>query len=330
MKLIHRTTGLLLLGTALVGSAYFPAFAASSKTAAPVSPAPAVASAPVSTPTGPDPKTNPGLQLIMRSGAKLYYLGNQGGLDGWLILKDGQIQFVYAAPDGKHVLLGGLFGPNGEDETAAQADGVMAANPEVREAMNNVTRQTLDSAKATLAGDMQKAKTDQFLAPTVPAVSISPGERIYQDMFAAKGVAVGKNLSAPLLFMVIDPDCPHCQATWRMLRDFVFNSALQIRLIPIGNENSDSERAAAQLLRVSNPLEAWNKYVDGDKSQLAGNADPKLVADVQSNHLMIDDWDLQSTPIIVYRGKDGKVKIEQGEPDKVAAIVGDIDVAAGH
>ena len=52
----------------------------------PVAPAvPAAASA------TPDPSANPVLANLQKMGAKFFYLGNHSGLDGWFIVKGGQV-----------------------------------------------------------------------------------------------------------------------------------------------------------------------------------------------------------------------------------------------
>ncbi len=102
------------------------------------------------------------------------------------------------------------------------------------------------------------------------------------------------------------------------MRDTVIKNALQIRLIPIGVQGNDHERAAAQLLHLADPMNGWDKYVAGDKTQLAGAPDATLVAAIRSNYALIDSWHIQMTPYLVYRAKDGKVKIIQGEPEQAS------------
>jgi thiol:disulfide interchange protein DsbG len=161
-------------------------------------------------------------------------------------------------------------------------------------------------------------------AATNPALTpASPGERLIQALQGAAGVNVGAPL-APKLFMVVDPNCPHCQATWRALRNAVFGGKLQIRLVPIGAVSPDSDRAAAQFLHSADPLNAWDKYIAGDQSQLAGTPDAASLDAVHSNHELTDSWHIQMTPYIVYRSKDGQVKIVQGEPDQAAAVIDDV------
>ena len=161
--------------------------------------------------------------------------------------------------------------------------------------------------------------------PTVVSPAVSPGERLMMALQKASGVNLG-NPAAPVLMMVMDPTCPHCRKTWRMIREKVLANALQVRLIPItrNGDDPDQEHLAARLLQVADPLGTWDKYVAGDETQLAGNADLALVANVRANHKLIDDWHVKNTPFLVYRGHDGTVKILEGEPEKPAALFADL------
>jgi hypothetical protein len=276
---------------------------------------------PADQPVQPDPDLNPVLSTIIKNGAKLYYMGSRAGLDGWFIVKDGQVQIAYAPAGNQLAMIGVMFGPSGENVTAEQVQGLLSTNKELA---------ALLTASAGQAGAPVNpaAVTASALPPSkleVPAAPMeSPGERLLKDFQQkAVGITIGA-AGAPVLYMVMDPGCPHCKATWRALRDMVFKNALQIRLIPIGAADTDHERAAAVLLHTADPLNAWDKYVGGDQSQLAGTPDPAMVAAVRVNGALVDSWHIDTTPYLAWRGKDGKVKIMRGEPDKTASILSDI------
>lgn len=292
-------------------------FVVMSLLAVPVLAAPAKTT-PIAAAATPDPSVNPALSNMLKAGAKLHYLGTRSALDGWLIVKDGRIQIVYSTADKKSVIVGAMFSDSGENITSEQIRTVVEGNKELAATLMGITQE-------------QPTPTQTSVAPTLPAPAsvtvVSPGERLYQDLSAATGVTLGTG--TPKLLMIMDPDCPHCQATWRVLRDAVFKNTIQLRMIPIATAGSDNERAAAQLLHTADPLNAWDKYVgatkgQGDKNQLAGPADPVLVAALRANHTLVDSWHIDQTPYLVYRGKDGKVKVVIGEPEKVSSILSDL------
>jgi thiol:disulfide interchange protein DsbG len=284
--------------------------ASSAPAAAPTFTAPAQPSTPAN---APDPATNHTLADFMKTGVKVYYMGFQLGLHSWFLIKDNQVQIVYTSPDNQNAIVGVMFNAQGDNVTSQQVKTLYDTNKDVNAQLSNLN-----------------AQHDAMLPPVVPSLAnsslvpqASPGERLMQALQNAAGVNIGAPM-APKIFMVADPYCPHCQATWRGIRNAVFGGKLQVRLVPVDAISPDSERAAAQFLRSPDPLNAWDKYIAGDQSQLAGTPDTASVQAVESNHMLIESWHIQETPFIVYRAKDGQIKIEQGQPDQVASIIDDV------
>jgi thiol:disulfide interchange protein DsbG len=271
------------------------------------------------------------LNQFMKTGAKVYYIGMYSGLYGWFLTKDNEIQFVYTIPGSPSALIGILFDGNGNDVTSQQIKKLYDTNKEVNTFFTNLQNaQSLPQAMQTpllqqaSPVPMANAATPSggMLMPPVPS-STSPGEQLMQNLQSAAGVDVGA-ATAPKLYMVIDPNCPHCHETWQAMRAAVFGGKLQIRLVPLGVFGPDSIRAAGQLLHASNPLDAWDKYVGGDKTQLAGDPDTATLTNIRDNHMLADLWHIQMTPYLVYRAKDGQVKIVQGEPDHPDKVISDV------
>lgn len=300
----------------------------------------------------PDPASSPVMSHILKSGAKAYYLGTRNGLDGWFIVKDGRVQVAYTSSDKKNLVLGVMFGEDGESITNAQVKALIDTNKEVADLMKESVKQqqatnqtpssmSLPNNGALVAQPSMPAMV-QAPVPAVPqmpaasqavpqtvteAANLSPAERLLQELTAAPGVVLGAG--TPKLYMIMDVNCPHCQAAWRVLRDSVMHNNVQLKMIPIAPPGKDSERAAAQLLRAADPLNAWDKYVgpdknSGDKNQLAGDADATLVASIQANHFLVDSWHITQTPYFVYRNKLGKIKILVGEPIKPTELFNDL------
>lgn len=281
-----------------------------------------------------DPAKTPALATILKLGAKAYYLGQSGGLDGWLIVKDHDIQIVYTFNDAKYVFIGAMFSENGENMTAFQLRNFLSNNKEIAAAMASagpnkevaalIAQPSVPQTGLPQPADIAAAAPPNLAAYKEALAKIPAGERLLFDLRAARGVMLGSNNDAPEIMMVMDPNCPHCQATWQALRNIVFAMKLRVRLIPIGDPNSEDERAAAILLSSPDPLNAWDKYVVGDKAQLAGSPNSAAIAGVQANRLLVDNWKINMTPYLVYRDKSGKVKVVQGEPEKFSALLSDL------
>jgi protein-disulfide isomerase len=266
----------------------------------------------------PDPNANPMLSQYIKDGIKLYYIGSRSGMDGWFLLKDGKIQVVYTTADKQSILIGAMYGVDGTSVTEDAVKDLSAEHPEIAQAVNMALAQT---AQASLQ-PVQQSPMNGANAVGDFAKPLSAGERLVQELRVAAAVDLGDS-KAPMIFMIMDPSCPHCKATWKMLRDSVFKNAVQLHLIPIGR-NDDAERAAARLLTVPDALHAWDKYVEGDKTQLAGDADPFSLGSIKANRNIIDRWKITETPYLVYRGKDHTVKIVSGEPKKIQTLLDDV------
>jgi protein-disulfide isomerase len=280
----------------------------------------------------PDIGTIPLLSNLVRAGAKLYYIGERSNLHGWFIVKDGQIQIVYVTADGQTAIVGGMFTGNGENVTGAQIQTLSEVNKEVGQLLQESGLQQGEVAKAgavaggaaSVPGDAAAGAHGGATAAGVPGVTLSPGERLMQDLEAAAGVTLGHNDKAEIM-MVMDPNCPYCRATWKEFRDSVSGNRVQIKMIPITlNVDSDNTRAAARLLAADNPFDAWDRYVNGDKTALDGKADDIHLRAVLANRDLADRWNIRTTPYLVYRGRDGRVKIVQGEPKRIAAVLSDL------
>jgi len=254
----------------------------------------------------PDPAAIPALAKFLKAGAKAYYMGAHSGLEGWFIIENGQVQMAYTTPDGKSLLTGVMFDENGANVSTAQFRELFDHNKDVKDFFQGRTQLALVKAKAAVA-----------------AASSSPGERLLGDLGNAAGVTIGA-AGAPQMTMVMDPNCPHCRKTWDMLRADVLGNKLQIRMIPIGLDPAD-DPVAARLLEAPDPLHAWDQYVAGDKSALAGTPTAADLAAVHANHVLIDAWHIGYTPYIVYRAVDGQVKIVEGEPKDPATILADLE-----
>lgn len=267
---------------------------------------------------------------ITKSGAKIFYLGERSGVYGWFIVKDGQIQMIYMTADKKTTFVGGMFTTDGENVTSKQITQLVENNNEVKTLLEKSAREKGDILKAgaqeggatSVPSASQPSSSKEGSA--LPAAISSPGERLYADLEAAAGVFLGRS-EGPQIQMVVAPSCPNCKKTWAELRPYVKEGGLGVRLIPVYNTTGEEEKnAAAQLLRAKDPLATWDAYVSGDTSALAGAPDPVAVRAITGNLGLVAKWNIQGYPYLVYRAKDGRIKIVQGRPERMSAVLADI------
>ena len=94
---------------------------------------------------------------------------------------------------------------------------------------------------------------------------------------------------------------------------------------PISRDSVTDETAkAAVLLRAQEPYELWDRYVMGDTKALSTSPDPVAVRAVIGNREITDRWNILGTPYLIYRGQGGKIKIVQGKPERMSAVLADL------
>lgn len=254
-------------------------------------------------PALPDP-----IQNLVDEGAQIRYLGKDNGLDAWLTIKNGQEQYFYVLPDQSAFVMGVLFDKTGKAITVDQVRRLRAQGDNV-----------LDS----LADNFMP--TEQA-APQEPESSFAfktPAEKLFSDIEGANWVPLG-NKDAPIVYALIDTQCPHCHAFMNDMRQgkYIDNGQVQIRMIPVGFRE-ETVAQAAFLLAAPNPQETWFKHLDGDTAALPAKTDINDQG-VQKNLAVMQAWKFDVTPVIFYRAKDGSVKIVRGRPKDPAALVSDV------
>ena len=242
------------------------------------------------TPPLPEP-----LQKLAAEGAQMRYLGRDLGFDGWVSVKNGQEQYFYVAPDTGTFFLGLLFNKNGRAVTFDQIKRLQGKGDPL-----------FNPAEAP----SQKAEMKDETAPVTSKV-LSPAERLFQAAEGAQGIKLGAD-TAPVVYMFIDPQCPHCKDFLKDLRkDYIESGRLQVRIIPVGVLGDKSLKMAASLLTFPDAGARLWRLIDGDESAVPADpaADTRPVA---ANIKIMQDWKLTATPLTLYRDKTGKIKLIQG------------------
>ena len=250
------------------------------------------------------------LQVLVDRGAQARYLGERHGMQGWVTIFQGQEQYYYVTPDGKGFLMGLLF-----DE-----DGTMATVQQVRD-LQSQSGEVLDF----LAADKQP--TDQDLTQAIRETNEAfeyktPAERMFADVENSNWVKFGAD-SAPVIYSFMDPQCPHCHEFMKDMKgSYIEKGLVQVRMIPVGFREETLAQAAF-LLAAPNPQERWYNHLNGDTNALPAKTGTSTQG-IQKNLALMQAWKFSVTPMTVYRGKDGKVKIIRGRAGNMADILADL------
>ena len=229
--------------------------------------------------------TPPELEALQKSGTKLTYLGNDGGVDAYLGENSvGKMQVFYITPDGKHMIAGLMF----------RADGV------------NVT-------------GLQVARMEQRLHPNAasPYLSKMDQKAFLAEFNKAAWFTIGKD-DLPMLYMVVDPQCPYCHKAWSEIKDRIAQGKFSARIV-MTSILDGSDPKAASILGRKNPGAAWlrgegsSEIVDVQPAPADEMARGK--AALTLNKAFSGKIKLTGTPFLAYVGKDGKFYSIDGLPD---------------
>ena len=245
------------------------------------------------------------IQNLADEGAQIRYLGKDHGFDAWLTIKNGQEQYFYVPPSGEAFFMGVMFNKDGKLVTLEQIAKLRGQGSEA----------LLDSLASDDTATTQN-QSDAFAFK-------SPSEQLFADIERSNWVPLGA-ANAPALYSFIDPQCPHCHAFIEDVQaaGYLDSGQVQIRIIPVGFRD-ETRAQAAFLMATPNAQERWFKHMRGDETALPAKAEINQQG-VQRNLAIMQSWKFSVTPMIIYRAKDGSVKLIHGKPKDLAATIGDL------
>lgn len=260
---------------------------------------------------GTIPQVPDALQVLVDRGAQTRYLGIKHGMQGWVTIFKGQEQYYYVTPDGQGFLMGLLFDKDGTMATVQQVRDLQSQSDDILDSL------TLDKPAVASLDQVKEQTSKEFDYK-------SPAERMFMDVENSNWIKFG-NDNAPVIYAFMDPQCPHCHAMMKDLREgYLDKGLIQLRMIPVGFRDETLAQAAF-LLAAPDSQERWYKHLDGDATALPAKSATNTQG-VQKNLALLQTWKFDVTPMTIYRGKDGKVKIVRGRVKDMNALVSDLQI----
>ena len=242
---------------------------------------------------------------LEKKGATVKYLGNDLGVNGWLIIADGAAEYVYTTPDGKANIAGFLIDEEGTVVSQAQMATFMEENKEFMESFSaQKDAQKMDVSSET------KANSDK-------------AQKLFEDIEKTNWVVLGQP-NAPIIYTIIDPECPHCHAMIDDLNrgEAFANGSLQMRAVPVGLISKTSLYRAENLLRSGTASADLMELAKVDGKQVS-DAEPDSLELVKKNMAFLQEWGLDVTPFTIYEDQSGKIKVVRGVPDDMQTLIND-------
>ena len=152
----------------------------------------------------------------------------------------------------------------------------------------------------TLAGC---SKQDASNTAATPAPSATTTAQPYETVAAqGKGFTVGAMMAANTVYVLFDPQCPHCGNLWNA--SMPLHGKVKFVWIPVTLMNAKSGPQGATLLAASNPAALMTEH---EKSLLAGtggisasaNVAPELEQALKNNTALFNGLKVESVPYIL-------------------------------
>ncbi|MES2728895.1 MAG: thioredoxin domain-containing protein [Pseudomonadota bacterium] len=258
--------------------------------------------APVGAAFAAEPPMPAPLQALKQDGVLVKYLGQAQGMNGWMTVKNGRIEYMYSTPDNKGLLLGILFDANGD----------------------SVTSQQLKHAYESDAVLAQAVGANPVLETQAKTAKPSRSEQLWTRLGGLTTVSLG-DAAAPAAYVFIDTQCPHCKAFLRMAMasDALKNGTVQLKTIPIAIVNEKSIAQAVTLTNDPKAVAYLTGLIQDDKAVIPGTPQGDMTK-LRANLQAFLDYKFDVTPLIVYRGADQKVKLVRGMPTDLPGFLSDI------
>jgi thiol:disulfide interchange protein DsbG len=180
---------------------------------------------------------------------------------------------------------------------------------------------------ASVAGLAACSKSDNPSAATA-SNAMAPAQAYEKVATTGKGFTVGALMSANPVFVLFDPQCPHCGHLWNSTQALL--GKVKFIWIPVSFINGKSAPQGAAILSASDPAAYMASH---EASLLAGTGGtpspasmaPEVEATIKTNTELFNSLKAESVPYIVAKNlKTGAVVTHAGamETAALAAFLG--------
>ena len=183
-----------------------------------------------------------------------------------------------------------------------------------------ITRRLSLALLATSAlGLMACSKEDAASGQPAAAAPIDPAQAYDTVSREAKGFTAGAMMSAHTVYVLFDPQCPHCSHLWES--SLPLQTKVKFVWAPVAIIGPKSLPQGAALMQAANPVETMTAH---EKTLLAGQGGmsasasipAEIEATIKANTGLLDRLGADSVPFIVARhAGSGQVITRAGSMD---------------
>lgn len=154
------------------------------------------------------------------------------------------------------------------------------------------------------------------------AGSIAPAQSLEAIAKEGRGFTVGSMMTANTVFVLFDPQCPHCGHLWQ--QSLPLHKKVKFVWIPVAFINAKSTPQGAALMAAANPTEAMNAHEASILAGTGGTAASSSVPDdlsqaIKNNTALFNRMGVESVPYIVAKNQTtGQVVTNAGALETAA------------
>lgn len=164
-----------------------------------------------------------------------------------------------------------------------------------------------------------------------PSAAAKPAQTYEAVAAQGKGFSVGAMMSAQPVYVLFDPQCPHCGHLWEAA--LPLHGKAKFVWIPVSILNGKSARQGAALLSAGNPAEAMAAH---EKSIIAGtggmstpaSVPPDMEAAIQKNTALFSSLGLESVPYILARNVNTGIVVTNSGAMTTSELAAFLGIAA--
>jgi thiol:disulfide interchange protein DsbG len=166
------------------------------------------------------------------------------------------------------------------------------------------------------------ACSPQGSADKAASGSIAPAQSLDVIAKEGRGFTVGSMMTANTVYVMFDPQCPHCGHLWQ--QSLPLHKKVKFVWVPVAFINAKSTPQGAALMSAANPLEAMTAHeaslLGGSGGTAASSSVPDDLADaIKNNTALFNRMGVESVPYIVARNQTtGQVVTNAGALETAA------------
>jgi thiol:disulfide interchange protein DsbG len=166
------------------------------------------------------------------------------------------------------------------------------------------------------------ACSKQDAATPAAATAANPAQSYIDVSTKTKGFTVGAMMSSHTVYVLFDPQCPHCGHLWQQSQPLL--KKVKFVWIPVAFINAKSAPQGAALMTAANPAELMATH---EASILAGtggiSASSSVLADIEAaikaNTQLLNSMGVESVPFIMSKNaQTGMVVTNTGAMESAA------------